>query len=73
MLQFELSERGDKEMSCVLEHVLFCVVWFQSAGIGGAAHLVNFRGTDTIAALMTARRYYNCKMAGNSIPAAEHR
>ena len=46
---------------------------FQSAGIGGAAHLVNFSGTDTIAGLLTARKYYDCKMAGHSIPAAEHR
>lgn len=45
----------------------------QSAGIGGAAHLVNFQGTDTIAAIATARQYYGCKMAGFSIPAAEHR
>ncbi|CAH1785042.1 unnamed protein product [Owenia fusiformis] len=44
----------------------------ESAGIGGAAHLVNFRGTDTIAGIMMARKYYNCKMAGESIPAAEH-
>ncbi|XP_060066239.1 nicotinamide phosphoribosyltransferase-like [Ylistrum balloti] len=44
----------------------------ESAGIGGAAHLVNFCGTDTIAAIATARRYYGCDMAGYSIPAAEH-
>ena len=46
---------------------------FQSAGIGGAAHLVNFMGTDTIAGIMMARKYYGAKMAGFSIPAAEHR
>jgi len=45
----------------------------QSAGIGGAAHLVNFSGTDTIAALMLLRRYYGCDMAAFSVPAAEHR
>ncbi|XP_033744427.1 nicotinamide phosphoribosyltransferase-like [Pecten maximus] len=44
----------------------------ESAGIGGAAHLVNFMGTDTIAAIATARRFYGCDMAGFSIPAAEH-
>ena len=33
-----------------------CVcVCVQSAGIGGAAHLVNFKGTDTMAAIVTAR------------------
>lgn len=44
----------------------------ESAGIGGAAHLVNFKGTDTIQALRVARKYYQERMAGFSIPAAEH-
>lgn len=44
----------------------------ESAGIGGAAHLVNFKGTDTMQALRVARKYYNERMAGFSIPAAEH-
>lgn len=44
----------------------------ESAGLGGLAHLVNFKGTDTVAALTAGRRYYNEPMAGFSIPAAEH-
>jgi len=44
----------------------------ESAMIGGMAHLVNFMGTDTIAAIVGARRYYNEPLAGFSIPAAEH-
>jgi nicotinamide phosphoribosyltransferase len=44
----------------------------ESAGIGGAAHLVNFKGTDTIQALRVAHKYYSEPMAGFSIPAAEH-
>jgi nicotinamide phosphoribosyltransferase len=44
----------------------------ESAGIGGLAHLVNFSGTDTVASLLTARRWYGASMAGFSIPAAEH-
>lgn len=44
----------------------------ESAGLGGMAHLVNFMGTDTIATLLAARRYYHAEMAGFSIPAAEH-
>ena len=44
----------------------------ESAGIGGAAHLVNFMGTDTVEALLFARRYYNADMAGFSVPAMEH-
>lgn len=44
----------------------------ESAAVGGAGHLVNFYGTDNVAALLLARNYYNEPMAGFSIPAAEH-
>lgn len=44
----------------------------EQAGIGGLAHLVNFMGTDTLTALLYARRFYDEPMAGYSIPAAEH-
>ena len=44
----------------------------ESAGIGGAAHLVNFMGTDTIRGAWTAMKYYGGDMPGFSIPAAEH-
>ena len=44
-----------------------------SAALGGLAHLVNFMGTDTMEALLAARRYYGATaMPGFSIPAAEH-
>ena len=44
----------------------------EQAGIGGVAHLVNFLGTDTVSALVYARKFYHEQMAGFSIPAAEH-
>lgn len=45
----------------------------ESAALGGLAHLVNFRGTDTMEALLAARRFYGAEeIAGFSIPAAEH-
>ena len=44
----------------------------ESAGLGGAAHLVNFMGTDTLSGILVARQYYNAGIAGFSIPAAEH-
>jgi nicotinamide phosphoribosyltransferase len=45
----------------------------ESAALGGLAHLVNFMGTDTMEALVAARRYYGATdMPGFSIPAAEH-
>jgi nicotinamide phosphoribosyltransferase len=44
----------------------------ETAGVGGMAHLVNFRGSDTIEGVRYANHYYDCPMAGFSIPAAEH-
>lgn len=44
----------------------------ESAGIGGASHLVNFMGSDTCAGVFLANKYYKEPMAGFSIPAAEH-
>jgi len=44
----------------------------ESAALGGMAHLVNFQGTDTVEALVAARRFYGAPMAGFSIPAMEH-
>ena len=60
-LPFKLHDFGARGVSSL-----------ESAMLGGMAHLVNFRGTDTVAAIIGARRYYGAAMAGFSIPAAEH-
>ena len=60
-LEFKLHDFGFRGVSSV-----------ETAGIGGAAHLVNFLGTDTLAGIVTARRFYGAEMAGLSIPATEH-
>jgi nicotinamide phosphoribosyltransferase len=44
----------------------------EAAALGGAGHLLNFKGTDTLAAVLLARRHYHEPMAGLSIPASEH-
>jgi len=44
----------------------------ESAGIGGASHLINFKGSDTVMGVIYANRYYHSEMSGFSIPAAEH-
>lgn len=45
----------------------------ETAGIGAAAHLINFKGTDTVAGIRFLQRYYQSnEMEGFSIPAAEH-
>jgi nicotinamide phosphoribosyltransferase len=44
----------------------------ETAMLGGMGHLLSFNGTDTLEAIMGARRYYGAAMSGFSIPAAEH-
>lgn len=44
----------------------------ESAGIGGAAHAVNFMGSDTATGIIAANIWYDEAMACYSIPAAEH-
>jgi nicotinamide phosphoribosyltransferase len=44
----------------------------ESAGIGGAAHLVNFMGTDTMSGILHVIDTYGSDVVGFSIPAAEH-
>ena len=45
---------------------------YESACIGGAAHLTQFMGSDTMAGIRFANYHYKSEMAGFSIPAAEH-
>ena len=44
----------------------------ESSGISGAAHLINFMGTDNVAGLLFARNYYHAGISGFSVPAMEH-
>jgi nicotinamide phosphoribosyltransferase len=61
ILPFQLHDFGARGVSS-----------YESAALGGLSHLVNFSGTDTIAAILAAKKYYSEPMAGFSIPAAEH-
>jgi len=62
-LPFKLHDFGSRGVSSA-----------ESAGIGGAAHLVNFMGSDTGPALIHAMKYYSAPLTGTaaSIPASEH-
>ena len=44
----------------------------EGAELGGMAHLVNFKGTDTIEGLLAAKRYYTGDADAYSIAASEH-
>lgn len=61
LIDFKLHDFGARGVSSM-----------ESAGLGGAAHLVNFMGSDTISGVLYAREYYNAGIAGFSIPAMEH-
>jgi nicotinamide phosphoribosyltransferase len=61
LIDFKLHDFGARGVSSL-----------ESAAIGGAAHLVNFMGSDTVSGVLYAREYYDAGVAGFSIPAAEH-
>lgn len=44
----------------------------EQAEVGGAAHLVNFMGSDTMEGIRAANFYYSDPMAAFSVPATEH-
>lgn len=44
----------------------------EAAEIGGAAHLINFAGTDTLVGIMAAQQFYDAPICGYSVLAAEH-
>lgn len=61
LIDFKLHDFGFRGVSSV-----------ESAALGGAAHLVNFMGTDTLAGILMAQQHYGADMPGFSIPASEH-
>lgn len=61
-IPFKLHDFGSRGVSSL-----------ETAALGGAAHLVNFTGTDTVAAIPFLQDYYGAKeMPGFGIPATEH-
>jgi nicotinamide phosphoribosyltransferase len=44
----------------------------ESAALGGMAHLLSFDGTDNLAGVMAAKRFYDAPVTAQSVPAAEH-
>lgn len=60
-VEFKLQDFGFRGVSSV-----------ESAALGGAAHLVNFLGSDTFVALDLLDDVYGEECAGFSIPASEH-
>ncbi|GEO85312.1 MULTISPECIES: nicotinate phosphoribosyltransferase [Alphaproteobacteria] len=44
----------------------------EQTAIGGVAHLVHFHLSDSLPAILQARRSYGALMAGHTVPASEH-
>jgi len=61
MLNFALHDFGARGVTC-----------HEQAQIGGAAHLVSFKGSDTIEGIQYANYWYGADMAAFSVPATEH-
>lgn len=61
LLPFSLHDFGGRGVSSA-----------ETAEIGGAAHLVNFMGSDTVEGILTANFYYKDAMAAYSVYATEH-
>lgn len=60
-LRFALHDFGYRGVSCE-----------EQAWIGGAAHLLTFKGTDTVAGIRMLQHYYGAGVEGFSVPATEH-
>lgn len=60
-IEFKLHDFGARGVTC-----------YEQSEIGGAAHLFNFQGSDTLAGIRAANHYYHSDMAGFSLPATEH-
>lgn len=61
MLVFALHDFGGRGVTCG-----------EQAEIGGAAHTVNFMGSDTVEGILAANHYYKEKMSAFSVYATEH-
>lgn len=44
----------------------------ETAALGGMAHLLSFDGTDNLAGMVAAARFYEAPVTAKSVPAAEH-
>lgn len=60
-LEFKLHDFGARGVSS-----------FESSALGGLAHLLSFKSTDTVSGLVAGQQYYGADMPGFSVPAADH-
>lgn len=74
ILEYHAEQTGDNTNVDFLMHDFGYrgVASEEQAWLGGAAHLLTFRGSDTIAGIRMLQKYYNAPMCGFSVPASEH-
>lgn len=78
IVEVYFEETASKEAIAGIDYVLNDfgfrgVSSVESAGLGGAAHLLSFYGSDNMMAAQVLRKYYDAKkMYASSVPATEH-
>ena len=65
------SDAGNLDFS-ILDFSARGTTSYESNLIGGAAHLLNFSGSDSMAAVDYVKRFYGGEILGYSVPATEH-
>jgi len=65
------SDTGDTGFA-LLDFSARGVSSYETAEVGGMAHLLSFMGSDNIPAVLAARKFYDEPMAAFSVPATEH-
>jgi len=73
-LDFHMEKSGTSNMQDFMLHDFGYrgVATEEQAWIGGAASLLNFKGTDTVAGIRMTQKYYHAGMTGYSVNASEH-
>lgn len=77
-LRYFVTQTTDNDVEAILDFMLHDfgargVTSAESAMLGGMAHLINFKGTDTVEGMLGAMRYYDADaVPAFSVPASEH-
>lgn len=77
VIKAAFKKTSDNDNPKTIRHILHDygargVSSFESASLGGMAHLVNFHQSDTVPGVLASKRYYNHVMPALSGPNSEH-
>lgn len=74
LLNIQMEKTGTSNMQDFMLHDFGYrgVASEEQAWLGGAAHLLSFKGTDNVAGIRMLMKYYDAPMCGYSVNASEH-